>query len=40
MYAGSFQAGSISEVVDAPNESVIEGEYFEYEVEIEIFGRD
>ena len=40
LYAGSSQAGPISEVVGAPNDSVIEGEYFEYEVEDGIFGRD
>jgi len=39
LYAGNYQGGPISEILD-PNDSVIEGEYFEYEVVDGIFGRD
>ncbi|XP_065884189.1 uncharacterized protein [Dysidea avara] len=39
LYAGNSQGGPISEL-DDPNDSVIEGEYSDYEVADGIFGRD
>lgn len=38
LYAGSSQGGSISTVSSIPDDSVIEGSYFEYEVADGIFG--
>ena len=40
LYAGSSQGGPLFEVVDGPNDPVIEGEYSEYEVADGIFGRN
>lgn len=41
LYAGNSQGGPISEVVNSvTSDSVIEGEYFEYEVTDGIFGSN